>query len=250
MSSILLKINSLTKRFGGFVATDGLSLNIMAGEVHSIIGPNGAGKTTLASQITGIARPDGGSIEFDGKDITHASVAERARLGLARTFQIGSIFGEFTAMDNLSLAFQARQGHFFRFWRPACDDRPSRDAAAEMLEKLGLAERGNVLGAELSYGEQRVLELGLALAAAPKLLVLDEPLAGMGPTEAARILQLLETLRLSYTMILIEHDMQAVFRLSDTISVIEYGRLIASGDGDAIRNNVEVRRAYLGNEAG
>ena len=248
MSRALLSLESLQKRFGGIVATDALTLEVHEGEVHSVIGPNGAGKTTLVAQVSGLLAPDAGSIRFDGIDITGHSAARRSRLGLARTFQITSVFRRFTAAENVLLAVQAHTGHSFRFWAPARGDLRLREPAMAVLEDLGLDARRDVLAGNLSHGEQRRLEIAIALATRPKLLLLDEPTAGMGPEDAERVKQLLDRLRSRYAMLLIEHDMDAVFRLSDRITVLVYGRVIASGTPAEIRDNEEVRRAYLGTE--
>jgi branched-chain amino acid transport system ATP-binding protein len=217
-------------------------------EVHAVIGPNGAGKTTLVAQVSGLLRPDGGRIVFDGSEITRASAARRSALGLARTFQITSVFRRFTAAENVLLAVQARAGHSFRFWSAARSDRRLREPALAVIDELGLSARRDVLAGNLSHGEQRLLEIAIALATRPKLLLLDEPTAGMGPEDAERVKQLLDRLRARYAMLLIEHDMDAVFRLSDRITVLVYGRAIASGAPAEIRDNEEVRRAYLGND--
>jgi branched-chain amino acid transport system ATP-binding protein len=248
MSRALLSLEGLQKRFGGIVATDALTLEVHEGEVHSVIGPNGAGKTTLVAQVSGLLAPDAGSIRFDGVDITWYSAARRSRLGLARTFQITSVFRKFTAAENVLLAVQAHTGHSFRFWAPARGDLRLLEPAMAVLEDLGLDARRDVLAGNLSHGEQRRLEIAIALATRPKLLLLDEPTAGMGPEDAERVKQLLDRLRSRYAMLLIEHDMDAVFRLSDRITVLVYGRAIASGTPAEIRDNEEVRRAYLGTE--
>ena len=246
MSEPLLALHSLSKHFGGIIATDQVSLDVRPREVHAIIGPNGAGKTTLVAQVSGLLVPDAGTIRFDGVDITNKSAAARSALGLARTFQITSVFRQFTALENVLLAVQARSGHSFRFWGRARHDPQLHEPALATLGQLGLAERCNVVAGNLSHGEQRVLEIAIALATAPKLVLLDEPTAGMGPEDAERVKRLLADLRGRYSMLLIEHDMDAVFRLSDRITVLVYGRTIASGTPDEIRDDEEVRRAYLG----
>jgi branched-chain amino acid transport system ATP-binding protein len=246
MSRALLSLEGLQKRFGGIVATDALTLEVREREVHAVIGPNGAGKTTLVAQVSGLLPPDAGRIRFDGTEITRESAARRSTLGLARTFQITSVFRQFTAADNVLLAVQAQAGHSFRFWTPARGDARLREPALAVLDELGLAARRDVLAGNLSHGEQRRLEIAIALATQPKLLLLDEPTAGMGPEDAERVKQLLDRLRTRYAMLLIEHDMDAVFRLSDRITVLVYGRAIASGTPAEIRDNEEVRRAYLG----
>lgn len=248
MNCALLSLQALRKSFGGIVATDGLTLQVHAGEVHAIIGPNGAGKTTLVAQVSGLLAPDSGIIEFDGVDITRLSTARRSRLGLARTFQITSVFRQFTVLDNVLLAVQARAGHSFRFYSRAREDARLFEPAEAVLDELGLARRRDEVAGNLSHGEQRLLEIAIALASQPKLLLLDEPTAGMGPEESERVKQMLQRLRERYAMLLIEHDMDAVFRLSDRITVLVYGRAIACATPAEIRDNQEVRRAYLGDE--
>jgi len=244
----LLRVENLVRRFGGIVATDNLSIEFARGELHAIIGPNGAGKTTLISQLIGQLRPSTGSIRFAGEDITHLPAWRRSRLGLARSFQITSLLRDFTAVDNVALAAQARDGHSFRFWGNARKEKQLRDAAQSALARVGLGHRGEALVSELSHGEQRELELAVALATQPQLLLLDEPMAGLGATESARMVKLLADLRREVTIILVEHDMNAVFALADRITVLVYGRVIASGAPAAIRLNEEVRRAYLGDQ--
>jgi branched-chain amino acid transport system ATP-binding protein len=244
----LLRVEKLVHRFGGIVATDNLSLEIERGELHAIIGPNGAGKTTLISQLIGQLRPSAGSIRFAGQDITQLPAWRRSQLGLARSFQITSLLKDFTAADNVALAAQARDGHSFRFWGKAQNERHLRDAAHSALARVGLEHRAGAIVSELSHGEQRELELAVALATRPQLLLLDEPMAGLGATESARMVKLLADLRKEVTIILVEHDMNAVFALADRITVLVYGRIIASGVPAAIRLNEEVKRAYLGDQ--
>jgi branched-chain amino acid transport system ATP-binding protein len=246
VNAAILSLHGLVKRFGGIAASDDVSMEVHANEVHAVIGPNGAGKTTLVAQVSGLLSPDAGSIHFDGTDITRKSAAARSRLGLARTFQITSVFRQFTALENVALAVQAHSGHCFRFWGRAAEQRALVEPAMAILEQLGLAARRDVRAAGLSHGDQRLLELAIALATSPKLLLLDEPTAGMGPEDAERVKHLLSSLRQRYAMLLIEHDMDAVFRLSDRITVLVYGKPIACGTPAAIRDNEEVRRAYLG----
>ncbi|MEM7408295.1 MAG: ABC transporter ATP-binding protein [Pseudomonadota bacterium] len=248
MSEALLEVRNLVKRFGGIYATDDLSIAVQPGEFHAVIGPNGAGKTTLVAQLSGMLKPDSGSIWFDGHDITALSTAERARLGLARSFQITSILKDFTVRDNVAMAVQARQGHSFRFWRAAHRDRSLIDPAEAILERLSLSERADTLAANLAHGEQRQLEIAMVLASEPRMLLLDEPTAGMGPEDSQWMASFLEGLKGDYSIVLIEHDMDTVFSLADRISVLVYGRAIASGTGAEIRSDPEVRRAYLGNE--
>jgi branched-chain amino acid transport system ATP-binding protein len=242
----LLRVEKLVRRFGGIAATDNLSLDIAGGELHAIIGPNGAGKTTLISQLIGQLKPSAGSIRFAGDDITHLPAWKRSHLGLARSFQITSLLPDFTAADNVALAAQARAGHSFRFFGNARREAQLRDAAQSALARVGLADRANIIVSKLSHGEQRELELAVALATQPRLLLLDEPMAGLGATESARMVKLLAELRREVTIVLVEHDMNAVFALADRITVLVYGRVIASDVPAAIRVNEEVRRAYLG----
>jgi branched-chain amino acid transport system ATP-binding protein len=244
----LLRIENLVRRFGGIVATDNLSLDIARGELHAIIGPNGAGKTTLISQLIGQLRPTAGTIRFAGQDVTHLPAWKRSRLGLARSFQITSLLPNFTAADNVALAAQARDGHSFRFFGNAREEKPLRAAARAALERVGLLDRADVMVSRLSHGEQRELELAVALATKPQLLLLDEPMAGLGITESARMVKLLAELRQEVTIVLVEHDMNAVFALADRITVLVYGRVIASDVPAAIRSNEEVKRAYLGDQ--
>jgi branched-chain amino acid transport system ATP-binding protein len=248
MAEPLLKIDGLTKRFGGLVATDNLALEVRTGEIHALIGPNGAGKTTLVAQLMGQLPSDAGSISFAGSDITRLPTHRRVAAGLARSFQITAVLRDFTALDNVALAVQAHQGHSFRFWRPAQSDPALREPARAILDQLGLGTRADTLAANLSYGEQRQLEIAMALAGDPRLLLLDEPMAGMGPDESARMVSFLRRLKGARSILLIEHDMDAVFALADRITVLVYGRTIATGTPAEIRANAEVRRAYLGEE--
>ena len=248
MAEPLLRIENLVRRFGGIVATDNLSLDIARGELHAIIGPNGAGKTTLISQLIGQLRPTAGTIRFAGQDVTHLPAWKRSRLGLARSFQITSLLPNFTAADNVALAAQARDGHSFRFFGNAREEKPLRAAAHAALDRVGLLGRADVMVSRLSHGEQRELELAVALATKPQLLLLDEPMAGLGITESARMVKLLAELRQEVTIVLVEHDMNAVFALADRITVLVYGRVIASDVPAAIRSNEEVKRAYLGDQ--
>ena len=246
MAEPLLTVGGLVKRFGGIVATDHLDLAVDEGEVHALIGPNGAGKTTLIAQLSGFLRPDAGHIVFDGHDITRLAAPARVHRGLARSFQITSVLREFSALDNVALAVQARQGHSFRFWAPARADRSLRDPAMQALDSVGLAARADHAAADLSHGERRQLEVAMALASEPRLLLLDEPMAGMGAEESARMVALLRSLKGRRTLLLVEHDMDAVFALADRITVLVYGRAIATGTPEEIRANAEVRQAYLG----
>jgi branched-chain amino acid transport system ATP-binding protein len=243
----MLEVRGLTKRFGALRATDGIDLEVREGETHAVIGPNGAGKTTFIGQLAGTLMPDAGRIVFAGEDITRLPAPKRAHRGLARSFQITSVYPEFTALENVMLAVQAQAGHSFRFWQPARRNATLVDPARRVLEQVGLAHRSDVLAANLAHGEQRQLEVAMALATRPRLLLLDEPMAGMGLEESQRMIAFLGTLkRDGTTMVLVEHDMDAVFRLADRISVLVYGRVAATGAPEAIRANAEVRAAYLG----
>jgi branched-chain amino acid transport system ATP-binding protein len=244
----LLSVKGLVRRFGGIIATDRVSLDVAQGELHAIIGPNGAGKTTLISQLTGHLSPHAGSVSLAGRDITDMPAYRRCALGLARSFQITSLLLDFTAADNVALAAQAHDGHSFRFLGDARKERSLRDKAMAALQRVGLSERADVLVSRLSHGEQRELELAVALATRPQLLLLDEPMAGLGVTESARMVKLLQELRREVTIVLVEHDMEAVFALADRITVLVYGRVIASGVPSEIRQNEEVKRAYLGDQ--
>jgi branched-chain amino acid transport system ATP-binding protein len=244
----LLRVENLVRRFGGIVATDHVSLEVARGELHAIIGPNGAGKTTLISQLTGQLLPHAGAIYLAGQDITRVPAWRRSALGLARSFQITSLLPDFTALDNVALAAQAHDGHSFRFWGNARKESGLRATALAALERVGLGARANTLVSKLSHGEQRELELAVALATSPQLLLLDEPMAGLGITESARMVKLLQELRREVTIVLVEHDMDAVFALADRISVMVYGRVIASGAPSEIRQNEDVKRAYLGEQ--
>ncbi len=249
MAETLLAVRDLMKHFGGLVATDQVTLDVMAGELHAVIGPNGAGKTTLIAQLAGELRPDGGTIEFAGEALTRLPAHARAARGLARTFQITSIFREFTLLDNVALAVQARAGHSFRFLRPARREASLREPARAILDQVGLGARAELPAASLAHGEKRALEIALALASRPRLLLLDEPMAGMGLEDSARLVRLLADLKGRLTILLIEHDMDAVFALADRVSVLVSGRVIATGAPEAIRRNHAVRQAYLGEDA-
>ncbi len=248
MAEPLLRVEKLVQRFGGIVATDNVSLDLAKGELHAIIGPNGAGKTTLVSQLTGQLLPLSGTIHLDGRDITGVPAWRRSALGLARSFQITSLLMDFTAADNVALAAQAHDGHSFHFWGSARKVAHLRRAAQAALDRVGLGDRAGVVVSRLSHGEHRQLELAVALATRPQVLLLDEPLAGLGITESARMVKLLAELRREVSIVLVEHDMDAVFALADRISVLVYGRIIASGQPSAIRQNEEVKRAYLGDQ--
>ena len=248
MAEDLLTTRKLNKRFGGVNATDNVDLGIASGELHALIGPNGAGKTTLISLITGILKCDSGEIEFDGQQITNISAPARSLMGLARSFQVTSILKDFTCQENVALAIQAHNGHSFRFWKRVSSESDIQDEAVEVLHAVGLQNHLSTIAGNLAYGEQRHLEIAIALATKPKLLVLDEPLAGMGRSDSSRILEFLMSLKSQYTILLIEHDMDAVFALADRISVMVYGRLIKSDTPDNVRSDEFVRKAYLGHD--
>jgi branched-chain amino acid transport system ATP-binding protein len=249
MPDPLLELRGLSKRFGGLRVTDNVSLSVLPNEIHAIIGPNGAGKTTLMGLISGTIPPDSGSVRIAGHDVTHWSLPRRTRLGLARSFQITSIIPGFTALENTALAVQARSGSSFRFLRPAHTERRLNEQAHAALTQVGLAHRANITAGAMSHGEKRQLELAIALAAQPSLLLLDEPLAGAGAEETGRLIALLRDLRSRFGILLVEHDMQAVFALADRISVLVYGRIVVTGDAATIRDHPEVRSAYLGEDA-
>jgi branched-chain amino acid transport system ATP-binding protein len=250
MVDALLQIENLAKRFGGIVATDDVALNVAEGELHAIIGPNGAGKTTLIAQLSGQLTADAGRIRFAGHDISALPMYRRARLGLARSFQITSLFLDLSVLDNVALAVQAHAGHSFHFWRNARLETVLREPARAALARVGLADRADRITSALSHGEHRLLELAMALAGRPRMLLLDEPMAGLGPEESARMVEMLRALKKELTILLIEHDMEAVFALADRITVLVYGRVIATGAPAEIRNNTAVREAYLGEAEG
>ncbi len=246
MAEPLNAVSGLCKAFGGIVATDNLNLDVAVGEIHAIIGPNGAGKTTLINQISGELTPDAGEIRLAGRDITALPPHARSRLGLARSFQITSIFPDFPVIENVALCVQAHRGHSYRFWRPVDDDALLNARALAALERVGLAGVSDRNAGHMSHGEHRQLEIAMALATDPSGLLLDEPMAGMGPQESARMVEIIHTLRDDHAILLIEHDMDAVFALADRITVLVHGRAIASGRPGDIRTNQEVERAYLG----
>ncbi len=249
MADVLLHIDQLVKRFGGLVATNHAELQVERGSIHALIGPNGAGKTTLIHQISGAVKPDAGAVHFLGRNVTQTPMHQRALQGLVRSYQITSIFKKLSVLDNLALAVQARSGSSMRFWRAARAEAGRYAEAAAVAERIGLAPKLNTLAGALSHGQQRQLELGLALALQPQLLLLDEPMAGMGPDESENMVTLLQSLRGEVTILLVEHDMDAVFRLADRISTLVSGKVIASGTAQEIRDNPAVRQAYLGDEA-
>jgi branched-chain amino acid transport system ATP-binding protein len=243
-----LALTALRKSFGGLRVTDDVTLSIMPGELHAVIGPNGAGKTTLINEVSGLLTPDAGSVVFAGRDVTGLPAHARARLGLARSFQITSVLTGFSALENVALAVQARAGSSFRFVGDAAAEAVLNAPAMAALEEVGLADRAQVLAGHLAHGEKRALELAIALVAEPKLLLLDEPMAGTGREETERLIAVLQRLKGRFAIMLVEHDMTAVFALADRISVMIYGRIIASGTPDAVRADPQVVAAYLGDE--
>jgi branched-chain amino acid transport system ATP-binding protein len=246
MSQPLLSVRGLRKRFGGLIATDNVDLDVVEGEIHALIGPNGAGKTTLLTQLFGELSHDEGEIRLEGEAIDALATPQRVQRGLARTFQINQLLPDFSMLDNVALAVQARQGHSFRFFADARRDKGLRQRAREHLTTAGLAHRAEVKVADLSHGEQKQLEFAIALACEPRLLLLDEPMAGLGHAESEQMVAMLSGLKGRVTMLLVEHDMDAVFALADRISVLVYGRIIATGTAQEIRDNADVRIAYLG----
>ena len=248
MTEPLLEVRRLSRRFAAVDALKDVDFAVAAGEVHALIGPNGAGKTTFIHHVSGALQPDSGSVHFAGREVTRLSMHQRVRLGMARSYQITNIFLGLSALDNVALAVQGRPdaGSSFRFWRPVRHEAPLFDEAHSYLEQLGLADKADVVAGNLSHGEQRALELAMALATRPQLLLLDEPMAGTGPEESARMVELIEHLARHVTILLVEHDMDAVFRLADRISVLVNGQLICTGTPDEVRNDASVRRAYLG----
>jgi len=248
MSKPLLQVENLAKRFEGIVASDDLTLEVVRGELHAVIGPNGAGKTTLITQISGELTPDAGCVRFAGTDITALPTYQRSALGLARSFQITSLFLDLSVLDNVALAVQAHTGHSFKFWRNARAEKELREPGRALLARVGLSDRADRPASVLSHGEHRLLELAMALAGSPRLLLLDEPMAGLGPEESNRMVGMLRALKQELTILLVEHDMEAVFALADRITVLVYGRVIASGRPAEIRSSKDVRDAYLGED--
>ena len=244
----LLQVRGLAKRFGGLRVTDGFDLDVGEGEVHAVIGPNGAGKTTLINQLSGELRPDAGSIVFAGEEIVQAPVQRRVALGMARSYQVTSVFPDFTVLENVMLAVQSASGRSYGFVHDVHSDRTLVDPAQALLAQVGLGGQGGRRAASLAHGARRQLELAMTLALRPRLMLLDEPMAGMSQKESAEMVALLRQLRGRHAMVLVEHDMDAVFALADRITVLVYGRPIATGTPDQIRDNPEVRRAYLGDE--
>ncbi len=248
MSEVLFSVQSLTKHFGGLCATDNLSLDIFQGELHALIGPNGAGKTTAISQFSGELKPDAGFFKYRGKDIGHLNVEQRARLGIVRSYQITSIFHHLTVVQNVMLAVQAKSGSHYHFFADINRDRQLYQPAMQFLAMTGLDHRASLRAEYLSHGEKRQLEIAMVLATDPELLLLDEPMAGMGLEESARMIEFIRSLKRRYTILLVEHDVNAVFELADRISVLVYGRIIATGSAAEIQSHPEVRAAYLGDK--
>ncbi len=248
MSHTLLQVEHLVKRFGGLVATDHCELEVVAGEIHALIGPNGAGKTTLLAQLAGELAPDSGRILFEGRDITRLPIHKRVAAGIVRSFQITTLLPRLSVRENLALAVQARTGHSFDILGTVADESDLDEGAQEAARRVGLVEVMERVVGTLSHGHQRALELGMALACKPRLLLLDEPMAGTDPEESQQMGELIHRLRGEHTLILVEHDMEAVFRLADRISVLVAGRVIASGTPDRIRSDPEVVAAYLGDD--
>ncbi|MEQ8664724.1 MAG: ABC transporter ATP-binding protein [Rhodospirillales bacterium] len=248
MADLILKVSGLTKSFGAVRASDGLSFNVERGSIHALIGPNGAGKSTAIAQISGETSQDSGRIEFDGHDISRMQSYCRARLGLQRSYQITSLFPNLTAEDNVALAVQAGAGHSFRFWSAARRDPALREPARAALRRVGLADREGLPVTQLAHGEQRQLELAMAMATKPSMLLLDEPMAGMGHQEGVAMMEAIRSLKGDVSILLVEHDMDIVFSLADKISVLVKGSVLMTGSADEVRNDRDVRAAYLGEE--
>jgi branched-chain amino acid transport system ATP-binding protein len=248
MAEPLLRIESLCKSFGAVKACHDLSLEVHAGEIHALIGPNGAGKTTLLNQIAGDLTPDSGQIFLAGQEITHLPLYRRAPLGLARSYQITSVFANLSVEENMLLAIQAHHGHSFRFWGRGLKDPQLLAELGPALETVGLSERAETIAGNLSHGEKKQLEVGMALSCKPQLLLLDEPMAGMGPGGSIELSKLIHKLKKEMTILLVEHDMEAIFSLADRITVLVYGEVVATGSVEEIRSNPAVRQAYLGEE--
>ena len=248
MADVILETKNLTKEFKGFTAVNDVNLRVQRGHIHALIGPNGAGKTTLVHQISGMLTPDHGTIRFRGQDVTAFNAEKRARHGLARTFQITSTIASLSALENVALGVQAKASHPLSFFRNAASDERLNRPARAALDAVGLSERAHVPAGSLSHGEKRALEIAMALALEPAAILLDEPLAGVGKEEGERLIALLKSLKGRYAILLVEHDMEAVFALADTVSVLVYGRVIASGDPAVVRADPAVREAYLGEE--
>lgn len=248
MTDPVLEVIELTKSFGAVAASDGLTFSVKRGEIHALIGPNGAGKSTAIGQLSGEISPDSGRVRFDGQDVTHMPTYRRAQLGLQRSYQITSLFPDFSAEDNVAMAIQAQQGHSFQFWARARFDPTLRQPARLALKRVGMEDKAYLKAADLAHGEQRQLELAMALAAGPTMLLLDEPMAGMGQSESLAMMEILRPLKGEVGILLVEHDMDVVFALADVVSVLVKGTVLMTGTPEEVRNNAEVRRAYLGDE--
>lgn len=249
MCDAVLNILNISKSFGALKASDDVTLDVRAGEIHALIGPNGAGKSTLIAQIAGKLKPDTGKIDLLGTDVTCMSIAERANLGLGRTFQISELAMAYTVLENVMLGALGKRGEAFRFFKPVMKDAELRERAESAIERVGLSQHMNKVTSELSHGQRRQLEVAVALTLEPKVFLMDEPMAGMGAEGSKMLTGFLDELRGQAPILLVEHDMDAVFALADRISVLVYGKVIATGSVDYIRNHDEVRRAYLGEEA-
>lgn len=243
---VILETRDLCKQYAGLRANHNLNLALQKGEIHALIGPNGAGKSTLIAQLSGELAPTSGSIWYEGQDMTELAVYDRAQAGISRSFQVTSVFDEFDVIDNLSLALQAHHKHSYRFWSPVKKDDQLNEQALRLARQFGLEDHQHYPAGELGHGEKRQLEIALTLAGDPRVLLLDEPMAGIGPGGSIQLTKLLNEFRGNYTVLLVEHDMDAVFALADRISVLVYGEIIATGTVDEIRNNPEVQKAYLG----
>ncbi|MBD3661622.1 MAG: ABC transporter ATP-binding protein [Arenibacter algicola] len=248
MADPVLEVIELTKSFGAVTASDGLTFSVRRGEIHALIGPNGAGKSTAIGQLSGEIKPDSGRVRFEGVDVTHMATYKRALMGLQRSYQITSLFPDMTAEDNVAMAVQAQQGHSFQFFAPARRDPTLRQPARLALNRVGLGDKAGVRVTELAHGEQRQLELAMVLATGPTMLLLDEPMAGMGQSESLAMMDILRTLKGEVGILLVEHDMDVVFALADVVSVLVKGAVLVSGPPEEVRANADVRRAYLGDE--
>ncbi len=245
---ILLTVDSLVKYYGGLCVTDHVNLSVAQGEIHALIGPNGAGKTTLINQITGAVASDAGHIFLSGHEVTAWSMAKRARAGMSRSYQINALVASFSALENVLLAVQAGRGHNFHFFKPVMQEQQMVQEANAFLDRVGFGDDRGQRVAALAYGQQRLVEVAMAMATHPRLLLLDEPMAGLGPTESERMIELLDSLRADYGMLLVEHDMQAVFALANRISVLVYGQVLLCDTPANVRVSELVREAYLGDE--
>lgn len=249
MTEFVLHTENLCKNYAGLAANMDLNLQLKKGEIHALIGPNGAGKSTAIAQLSGELPPTSGKVYFNAEDVTHKPVFERARMGLSRSFQVTSVFDEMTVLDNLALAIQAHHGHSYFFWSAINKNKKLNRQACELARQFGLEQHHKLLAGALAHGEKRQLEVAMTLAGNPQVLLLDEPMAGIGPGGSKELTRLLDGLRDRYSILLVEHDMDAVFALADRISVLVYGEIIATGTVDEIRCNEDVQKAYLGQSA-